>query len=284
MKSTHINWAVLAPSDDFLDEWKRKPMLTMMKKCTSAFTLIELLVVIAIITILASILFPVFGRARENARRSSCQSNLKQIGIAILQYTQDYDDRLPTGQSFDIQLGSLTGERPWHTTLQPYIKSVQIFKCPSNTSTGFVARTATVAGGPDTYPRSYICNGTGTVVATNLANFGGARPMNRVSRANEVGVSLARIKSPTELILVGEHPDRGDPDFWDLAQIQFQSHLGMTNFLFADGHVKSMKPIATGTPINMWNMDNTTVAGDANSGPAPAALLATLSQQQAALK
>lgn len=59
------------------------------------FTVIELLVVITIIAILAAILFPVFGRARENARRRSCLSNLKQMGLAILQYTQDYDERFP---------------------------------------------------------------------------------------------------------------------------------------------------------------------------------------------
>src|SRR5687767_6194063 len=61
----------------------------------SGFTLIELLVVIAIIAILAAILFPVFARARENARRASCQSNLKQVGLGFVQYTQDYDERYP---------------------------------------------------------------------------------------------------------------------------------------------------------------------------------------------
>src|SRR5690349_4775228 len=66
----------------------------------SGFTLIELLVVIAIIALLAAILFPVFARARENARRASCQSNLKQIGLGIMQYTQDYDDRLPVGEIY----------------------------------------------------------------------------------------------------------------------------------------------------------------------------------------
>src|SRR5690349_12144108 len=65
------------------------------KRSARGFTLIELLVVIAIIALLAAILFPVFARARENARRASCQSNLKQIGLGFHQYTQDYDDRLP---------------------------------------------------------------------------------------------------------------------------------------------------------------------------------------------
>jgi prepilin-type N-terminal cleavage/methylation domain-containing protein len=102
-------------------------MLTQAKK---GFTLIELLVVIAIIAILASILFPVFGRARENARRSSCQSNLKQIALGAKQYVQDYDERYPLTIQ-DTTPGTPDITKGWAVQLQPYLKSSQIFQCPS---------------------------------------------------------------------------------------------------------------------------------------------------------
>ncbi len=95
----------------------------------SAFTLIELLVVIAIIAILAAILFPAFARARENARRSSCQSNEKQIMLGMAQYTQDYDERLIMQ---GVYCGGTNGPR-WNDIIQPYIKSQQILVCPSAT-------------------------------------------------------------------------------------------------------------------------------------------------------
>lgn len=89
-----------------------------------AFTLIELLVVIAIIALLAAILFPVFGRARENARSASCKSNLKQIGLGFQQYSQDYDGMTP-GSS------SANGNSSWPSLLMPYVKGEQLFACPS---------------------------------------------------------------------------------------------------------------------------------------------------------
>ena len=97
------------------------------RSARSGFTLIELLVVIAIIAILAAILFPVFARARENARRASCQSNLKQIGLAVEQYKQDFDGYYPTTR----QLAGPGVNRGWPTLIQAYIKSQQIFICPS---------------------------------------------------------------------------------------------------------------------------------------------------------
>ncbi|RYG56957.1 DUF1559 domain-containing protein [bacterium] len=116
------------------------------------FTLIELLVVIAIIAILAAILFPVFGRARENARRSSCQSNLKQVGLGIAQYTQDYDEKMPVAY-WEITPGGR--QFAWKDAVQPYVKSIQIFACPSNTiNTRGTYNTAT------NMPASYSPNST----------------------------------------------------------------------------------------------------------------------------
>jgi len=123
-------------------------MLTFKQKSNNkAFTLIELLVVIAIISILASILFPVFARARENARRASCMSNLKQIGLGLMMYAQDYDEKLPRanvcgpialesgGNSSNSGCSSPAPGNYYHLwwhMIYPYVKNTQVFVCPSS--------------------------------------------------------------------------------------------------------------------------------------------------------
>lgn len=96
------------------------------------FTLIELLVVIAIIGILAAILFPVFARARENARRASCESNLKQIGLGLLQYTQDYDEKLTRAHYGGNGPSDAVLKYKWMDAIYPYVKSEEVFNCPSH--------------------------------------------------------------------------------------------------------------------------------------------------------
>jgi prepilin-type N-terminal cleavage/methylation domain-containing protein/prepilin-type processing-associated H-X9-DG protein len=129
-----------------------------------AFTLIELLVVIAIIAILAAILFPVFAQAREKARQTSCLSNTRQLGLAVAQYIQDYDETLPMG-GYDAPGYSSR----WFRDIYPYIKNVGVFSCPSETrdvingvNTNFMpvyqAATATKPEGPS-YNGAYAANG-----------------------------------------------------------------------------------------------------------------------------
>jgi len=95
------------------------------------FTLIELLVVIAIIAILAAILFPVFARAREKARQTSCLSNLKQIGLALIMYTNDYDECYPTGRTW-CGNPSTQQNLQYYQLVNPYVKNWQLFACPSS--------------------------------------------------------------------------------------------------------------------------------------------------------
>jgi type II secretory pathway pseudopilin PulG len=134
------------------------------------------LVAIANVIILAAILFPVFARARENARRSGCQSNLKQIGLGIMQYTQDYDEIMPYAAQADSFNVGVAGTS-WPVLLQPYVKSTQIFRCPSNTATGVMDWSTNAAVTPSGVPVSYKANGGSAYNSQWTAISGRQRPM-----------------------------------------------------------------------------------------------------------
>jgi len=213
-----------------------------MKNSRKAFTLIELLVVIAIIAILAAILFPVFARARENARRASCQSNLKQIGIGIMMYVQDYDEKMPFNYNYlDTAHTSLAR---WQDLIQPYIKSYQIIVCPSystGTTYTFGRNTALFQAqfpnAPAALPYSYGANSVNS--GTAPGSLTPAAPM----LDDGLNVSLAAINDPATTILIMDStaPDVEKWDYTDFgtsSRVDMKRHLDGSNFLFCDGHVK----------------------------------------------
>lgn len=187
-----------------------------------AFTLIELLVVVAIIAILAAILFPVFARARENARRSSCQSNLKQLGLGFQMYMQDYDSYLP---SKTLDSSSPLFSIEWDRAILPYTKSMNLLQCPSDSASGHVTSPTL---GPNLY-RSYGCPFSG--VSENLLPY----------------------PSLTVLLAEDVSPATAWDDSWNLgAYVQFLGsqvgwrHNDTANFLFMDGHVKALHGVNGG--------------------------------------
>ena len=218
------------------------------RNASQAFTLIELLVVIAIIAILAAILFPVFARARENARRTSCQSNLKQIGLGWIQYAQDYDEKIMRFSTGDGPPSPATPIRYWWggwdgTTydasqglIQPYLKSDQVRSCPS-----FAVPAANAYEGPTGYaynvgtlaPTDYQNTPpyTGTPRAASLASIEDTARTVVFADAAQLS-SAGAIRSSTYL----SNPSSQYPNF-------HARHLETGDVLFCDGHVKAIRPV-----------------------------------------
>ncbi|NLC56160.1 MAG: DUF1559 domain-containing protein [Armatimonadetes bacterium] len=227
------------------------------------FTLIELLVVIAIIAILAAILFPVFARARENARKANCLSNEKQIALGVMMYVQDYDEIFPPNGNGPSDSGGCclpnyadpaviaAGKIAWILRVAPYIKNAGVWRCPS----AIGAWTAGTGTGTGDYP-----------LATNY-----------VANGMSFGKALARIQEPARAVFLVEwsacepnayaRPCKNAADAGCAGGLPYNSVLshwgtnhggtsggttgtledGLYNAIFCDGHAKTVNPKRTWT-------------------------------------
>jgi len=253
-------------------------------KRTNGFTLIELLVVIAIIAILAAILFPVFAKVREKARQTSCASNMKQIGLAITQYVQDYDETFPLAQCGNVWDSGTVNH--WQAEIVPYIKASGVYGCPDDAGAGAVAYGA--PGWSLGIASSYASNSS--IGYTKEFGWSGAwqgvMGLGDWKMANSNARPLSAMNRPSDTIMVCEQYTSdvtkaassqgnwsafsqggalvGASWFYIGTMIPGQSstpndvypkgingavsthHAGdLSNFLFVDGHVKSMRPIQT---------------------------------------
>jgi len=220
-----------------------------MKQRRTGFTLIELLVVIAIIALLAAILFPVFSRARENARKTSCQNNLKQIGLGFAQYVQDYDETwvVPDRPTGTVTPGvtcrdGASPEDGWEAWLMPYVKSWQLFVCPSNANKTYDGR---INGGRcrTSYGinLNYFNNTRRNAWSAGVAESDWARPAETVTvsdmTAQDSWIGAWNLNPPSNWDDPITTPTTGGTPSTFTNRIN-QLHLDGSNFLYKDGHVK----------------------------------------------
>ena len=214
------------------------------------FTLIELLVVVSIIALLAAILFPVFARARDNARRSACSSNMKQIGLGLMQYTQDWDEKLPVQAQPDslgianyAEYGITAGvKHNWIWAVQPYVKTWDIFWCPSMMQTTVYQPTG---NSKCSYALNGVAQGRNLSVITTPAEL-------IYLQEQSVGYHLARQ-------LPYKDPNSSNYYAWFWSTASSYSHFEGGNLLFCDGHVKWRK--LSGIAASEFGLVATTLVG-----------------------
>jgi prepilin-type N-terminal cleavage/methylation domain-containing protein/prepilin-type processing-associated H-X9-DG protein len=225
-----------------------------MKRVRSArtgFTLIELLVVIAIIALLAAILLPVFAAAREKARQTSCLNNEKQLGVAIMAYTQDNDERMP------IPYGSGASQLGWAGRIYPYVKSIGSFKCPDDSTVGAVPfytssygfNTNALLDNPGISPPAPVVLSEFTASASTILLFEVDTSVADLLNATEAsaargnagqkcgGISNAGPTANTVYYATGPVGNRTG-----MVLTPKPRHNDGANYTFADGHSKFLRP------------------------------------------
>jgi prepilin-type N-terminal cleavage/methylation domain-containing protein/prepilin-type processing-associated H-X9-DG protein len=222
-----------------------------LRRSRSGFTLIELLVVIAIIAILAAILFPVFAQARSKARQTACLSNTKQLGNALMMYSQDYDETFP-------MFSYLNMDSNIYTIVNPYSKNQDIWLCPSMSDVKGEVQ-AGVAGKISDQAWNTIVNGStrpasiginlsmfpyGDTSSSPLQMWGGPGSQANSTKPGEVA-SLATLQRPADTICFVDSRWPGVSGFYNNIAINIgvparMRHTNTANIVFADGHAKAV--------------------------------------------
>jgi prepilin-type N-terminal cleavage/methylation domain-containing protein/prepilin-type processing-associated H-X9-DG protein len=235
------------------------------------FTLIELLVVIAIIAILAAILFPVFARAREQARKAACLSNMKQVGLGLAMYVQDYDETYPMAY-----MGASVGY--WYNILEPYAKSEQVFICPT---AGVIESSSGVKAGSGGY--GYNICGTKYTGASDGSGNGFGFHIGQPETPSKDFVKLAEVQESARTVIIGDptsdgytgngrylypnaarripvlHGGQVGP-FYNSSAGAPTDTSGGGNYVFADGHAKFVQ-FGRAVGSAMFNVDKTITTG-----------------------
>lgn len=246
------------------------------------FTLIELLVVIAIISILAAILFPVFAAARERARATTCLSNMNQLGLAFMQYVQDYDEFMPCGQASRDQRG-------WAGQIYSYVRSTQVYKCPDDPTNdlggGFTAESYGINENfLSSIPLNKYAAPAKTVMLLEMfgQNFNpaidGICCNGNSAKGNGTGFPLQWGSYATGYLIGGPNPTAW---YFGTNDGALGVHLGRSNYLYCDGHAKSQpgSEVSGGTENPTFGDCGNSPYTAANTGCADSQIATTFSYQ-----